>query len=177
MSLHNSAISCALGLLVGIAAIAHSNARAPVEKKIRIGVYDPRAIAIAWAGSDFNPVKVKRAELDAAKKSGDEAKIKELLAWGPVHQRLLHFQGFGHVPVGDLLLPVKTGVMQVEKAKGLVAIAMECDEVTTNVQVVDVSEELAGLFVPAEKAHKIVVSLQNAKPLGLIEIADLKDND
>jgi len=174
---NNTAISCVLGLVVGIVAIAHSNAASPVEKRFRIGVYDPRAIAIAWAGSDFNPVKAKRAALEAAKKSGDQQQVKELEAWGPAQQRLLHFQGFGHVPVGDLLLPVNNGVERIAKAKGLSAIAMECDDIAPNVQVVDVSEELAALFVPVDKAHSIVGSLKNAKPLGLLEIADLKEND
>lgn len=83
MTLNTSVIACALGLLVGVAAIAHSNAGAPLQKNLRIGVYDPRAIAIAWAGSDFNPVKSKRAEFESAQKAGDVEKIKELKAWGP----------------------------------------------------------------------------------------------
>jgi hypothetical protein len=175
----------ALAAALGFAAMAQTSA-GPTDagaagasggKKIRIGVYDTRAIAIAWAASEYNPVKEKWAALEAAKKAGDQQKVKELEAWGPAHQRLLHFQGFGRVPVGDLLLPVRNEVARLAKEKGLAAIAMECDYTAPNAEAVDVTEALVELYKPSDRTRQVVRSMQNVKPLGLLEVADMKDTD
>ncbi len=167
----------ALAAILSIAALALTNARSSGVSKIRIGVYDTRAIAIAWAASEYNPVKEKRAALEAAKKAGDLQKVKELEAWGPAHQRLLHFQGFGRVPVGDLLQPVKKEIARLAREKGLAAIAMECDHAASNVEVVDITEALVELYKPSNRTRQIVREMKDDKPLGLLEVADMKDTD
>lgn len=149
----------------------------PRETRIRVGVYDSRAIAIAWATSKYNPTLQKRRELEAARKAGDLGKVKELEAWGPAQQRLLHFQGFGRVPVGDLLLPVKDGVSRVARDNRLAAITMQCDHVAPNVEVVDVTDALVELFHPTERTRQTIRSMRNVKPVGLLELADMKDTD
>lgn len=149
----------------------------PQQTRIRVGTYDSRAIAIAWATSKYNPVTEKRRELDAARKAGDANKVKELEAWGPAQQRLLHFQGFGRVPVGDLLLPVKDGVSKVARENRLAAITMQCDLVAPNVEVVDVTDALVGLFHPTDRTRQTIRSMKDVKPLGLLELADMKDTD
>jgi hypothetical protein len=177
MKRNSIAILAALAAVLSLAAAAQNTAKPSGGSKIRIGVYDTRAIAIAWARSKYNPMGAKMAEYNAAKKAGDRKKVKELEAWGPAQQRLLHFQGFGHVPVGDLLLPVKAGVARVAREKRLVAIAMECDHTAPNVEVIDVTEALAALYDPSQQTRQIVRSLRNVKPLGLLEVADMKDTD
>lgn len=162
---------------LAVAAVSRTSARSSAPAKIRIGVYDNRAIAIAWASSALNPVRTKMAELEAARKAGDQQKVKELEAWGPASQRLLHFQGFGRVPVGDLLEPVKAGVARVAAARGLAAIAMQCDHVAANAEVVDVTSDLVELYTPSDRTRKVVESMRSVKPMGLLELADLKDKD
>lgn len=145
--------------------------------KVRIGVYDSRAIAVAWSASEFNPVRRKMAEHTEAKKKGDVKKAEELEAWGTAKQRLLHFQGFGRVPVDDLLTPVKKGVATVAKEKKLAAIVMQCDYTAPNVEVVDVTNALVDLFKPNERTREIVRTLRDVKPVGLLELADMKASD
>jgi len=145
--------------------------------KVRIGVYDSRAIAVAWVGSEFNPTRQKLAEHADAKKKGDEKKAAELEAWGTAKQRLLHFQGFGRVPVDDLLTPVKKGVATVAKEKKLAAIVMQCDYTAPNVEVVDVTNALVELYRPNERTRETVRQMRNVKPIGLLELADMKATD
>lgn len=120
-------------------------------KKIRIGTYDNRAIAIAWGNSKYNPVGEKMKELEKAKAEGNAEKVKELEEWGPRMQRKLHRQGFGKVPVDDLLAAVKDRLPEVAKKTGVVAIVWQSDFAGENVEVVDISQELVKLFDPSEK--------------------------
>jgi hypothetical protein len=141
--------------------------------RVRIGIYDSRAIAIAWAGSRFNPVDAKMKEYQAAKDSNDAKKIAELEAWGPAHQRLLHIQGFGRVPVGELLLPVQEKLKTLISEQNLVAITMHCDQIAESVQLVDITMELVQFYDPSEKTIEWVKQLRDQEPLSLLELAQL----
>ena len=80
-------------LAMSLPTFAQDEAAKTAEKsEIRIGTYDSRAIAIAFAPSKYNPVSQKMREHDKAKADGDEKKIKQLEAWGQKHQRQLHRQ-------------------------------------------------------------------------------------
>ena len=153
--------------------IAAAQSGESATAKVRVGTYDPRAIAVAYAASKFNPVSEKMKEYEAAKKAGDQAKTAELEAWGKNHQRILHFQGFGHVPVNDLLEHVKEGVARLAEERGLSIIAMECDHVAADVDVVDVTDDLVELFEPTERSREMVGKVRQAQPVSLLELADL----
>ncbi len=141
--------------------------------KVRIGTYDNRSVAVAYAASKYSPVKAKMAEFGKAKAAGDKARMKELESWGQDHQRLLHFQGFGRVPVSDLLDPVKDQVQDLAKKKGLAAITMSCDYVATGVELVDVTEDLVKLYEPSERTLTMARGIRTAKQIGLIELSKL----
>jgi hypothetical protein len=142
-------------------------------EKLRIGTYDNRAVAVAYAASKFNPVRDKMAAYEKAKAANDEAQMKELRAWGERFQRQLHFQGFGHVPVGDLLAPVKDDVAALARRQRLAAVTMECDYTAANVELVDVTEDLVKLFAPSERTLKMAREVRQAKVVDLIKLADM----
>ncbi len=164
-----------LGVVLGVWALGLQGQEPAVAAsgKVRIGVYESRAIAIAWARSSHNPVGEKMKEYEVAKKANDKKKMAELEAWGPAHQRLLHFQGFGRVPVGDLLQPVHEPMRALLKEKNLAAIAMECDLVAEGVEQVDITRELVMLFQPSEETLKYTDQIRGKQPLSLLELADL----
>jgi hypothetical protein len=146
---------------------------APNDKKVRIGTYDSRAIAIAYAHSRFNPVGEKMAAYEKAKAAGDREEIKELEAWGQEHQRQLHFQGFSRVPVDDLLAPVKDGVAKLARERKLAAITMNCDFTGGQVELVDVTDDLVKLYDPSEKTLKRARAVRAVKPALLTQIANM----
>jgi hypothetical protein len=168
-------------LVVAIAAVSLSSRAAqqpgaadpPAAGKTRIGTYDNRSIAVAYAASKFNPVGEKLKERDAAKQAGDAAKIAELEAWGKSHQRMLHFQGFGRVPVKDLLEHVKDGLAQVAKDHQLTAIVMDCDYTAADTEVVDVTDDLVDLFQPTDRVRDMARKVRDAEPVSIIVLADL----
>lgn len=144
----------------------------PAEK-VRIGTYDNRSIAVAYAASKWNPVREKMAEYEAAKKVGDAAKQKELEAWGEQQQRVLHFQGFGRVPVGELLKPFEKQVAKLAEDRQLAAITMHCDFAAANVEIVDVTDDLVQLFEPAAKTAEMAREIRKAEPVSLTVLADM----
>jgi hypothetical protein len=167
-----------LSALLALGACAALAAGPPGEAptndgKVRIGTYDGRAIAVAYAASRFNPVKEKMADYEKAKAAGDRAKMKELEAWGERTQRQLHFQGFGRVPVDDLLAPVKDKVARFARDRKLAAITMSCDFTAGQVELVDVTEDLVKLYDPSEKTLKMTRGARAVKPLPLTEIANM----
>lgn len=166
------------GTLVGGAALLATGPNQPAStpagvETVRIGTYDSRAIAMAYAASDLNPVKEKMAEMAAAKEAGDDAKIQELEHWGQTHQRLLHFQGFGHYPVDDHLALVAERIPEVAAAHDLDAIVWLVHESGQNVVVVDVTEDLARLFSPPERVWKSIEQMKGHKPVPFETLIDL----
>jgi hypothetical protein len=141
--------------------------------KVRIGTYDNRSIAVAFAASRYNPVKEKMAAYERAKAAGDRAAVKELESWGERYQRLLHFQGFGRVLVDDLLEPVKDRVQELARRRGLAAVSMACDYAAPDVELVDITEDLVKLYDPSEKTLATARNVRSAKVVDLVQLADL----
>jgi hypothetical protein len=165
-------LTVCMAILGGMALMAqdkNSTSASSSAKKIRIGVYDNRAIAIAWASSKYNPIKQKMEELNKAKAEGNTQKIKELNEWGEASQRKLHRQGFGKVPVDDLLASVKDRLSEVARKSGVVAIVWQNDYSSDNIEVVDVTQELVKLFDPSERTLRITnpEELKKNAPLDL----------
>ena len=92
--------------------------RETIDSKIRIGVYDSRAVAVAYAPSEWNEkrLKEKMAEMEKAKSAGEAKKIAELEAWGNDQQAKLHRQGFSTAPVDDILENIHTHALIVDKS-------------------------------------------------------------
>jgi hypothetical protein len=139
--------------------------------KVRIGTYDNRAVAVAYAASRFNPVREKMAEHEAAKRAGDKEKLKALEAWGEEHQRMLHVQGFCRVPVTELLEPVSEKLRALLKEQNLAAIVMSCDVAAPDVELVDVTAQVVELFEPSAKTKEMAQKVRGAKPASLLDVA------
>lgn len=150
------------------------------EKKtlLRVGVYDSRAIAIAYGNSEhFSKIlKQKQAELEQAKKQGDTEKVKEIEAWGPAQQAQAHLKAFSTAPVHDCFGVVRDQIPEVAKSAGVDVIVSkwEFDYFAEDAETVDVTVELAKLFNPNERAWKSIESLDKWKPYTQDEIRRLE---
>ncbi|MHC4218563.1 MAG: hypothetical protein ACYSU7_08935, partial [Planctomycetota bacterium] len=108
--------------------------------------------------------------LKEAKAAGDGDRVKELEAWGEKAQRQLHRQGFGRVPVTDLLGHVKDRLPTVAQEAGVDAITFECNYLAPGVEKVDITLELVMLFDPSERTLRTVEELRQHEPVDLDEI-------
>jgi hypothetical protein len=164
-----------LALVAGLALSALSLGVQDPKPKVRLGTYDSRAIAVAYAPSLHNPVASKMKEHAAAKAAGDQAKVAELEAWGAAHQRQLHRQGFALMPVDDLLAPVSHELPRVAREVGVDAIVFGCSHAGPGVELVDVTMQLVELYAPNERTLGFVRDVLKAKPLSLDAIDAHKD--
>src|SRR5689334_13319647 len=77
--------------------------------KVRIGVYDSRAVAIAYANSTEGRESMKTAQADyqKAKAEKNEKKMKQIESGMKLQQRRLHEQGFSTGSVVGTMAKVK----------------------------------------------------------------------
>jgi hypothetical protein len=135
----------------------------------RIGVFDSRAVAIAWFNSDdgMQTIKQIRAEYEKAKAAKDEKRLREMEQEGQWHQVRLHQQGFSTGPVDEILAKVKDKLPEIARQAGVTAIvskwALPYSE--PGVELVDVTLPLVKLFQPNEQALKWVEELKNQPPV------------
>ena len=136
---------------------------------LRIGVYDSRAVAIAYAGSPVHDriLKAKMAERDKAKAAGNEDKVKELEAWGQEQQQRMHLQGFGSAPVTDILAHIKEKFPQIAADAGvdLIVSKWQIDYINPDIQTVDITLRIIEPFEPKAKALQWIEQLKDKAPL------------
>jgi hypothetical protein len=127
-------LSAILFCLSIVSAPAQEPATNPPGGKQRVGVYDSRAIAVAFMGSEVYQATVgkqltaMRAEHDAAKAAGNQKRVAELEAEGQARQVLLHKQGFSTAPVDDILTLIQDKMPEIAKAAGVGPIVSKWDK-------------------------------------------------
>jgi hypothetical protein len=164
----------ALCVLTGATALAQSQ-----TNKIRVGVYDSRAIAIAYGNSAAfrESMKPIQAEYEKAKKDKNDKRMKEIDAQMKLQQRRLHEQGFSTGSVAYIMAKVKDSLPAVAKNANVQVIVSkwELNHQSPDVEVVEVTDELVMLFHPSEKVLGWVKDLKSHPPLPIEEITDDMD--
>ncbi len=163
-----SSLVCVVACLaVWSLAAADTTVKKTENTKVRVGIFDSRAVAIAYAHSKWNGIDAKMAEMEKAKAAGDTKKIKEIEAWGPAQQAKLHKQGFGTAPVHDLLKHIKDDLPNIAKEAGVDIIVSKWDVVYQNpsVELIDITNEIVKPFNPNEKTLKSIRSIQTHPPV------------
>ena len=163
-------IVCVAGFFgISCAVTEQSATEAHAESFRRVGVFDSRAVVVAFAASDIHnkELKAKMAERDKAKAASDTERLSELEAWGSAHQEKFHRQGFGTASVDDILIHIKDDLPEIAKATGVDIIVSKWDVVysTKDADVVDITDEIVKPFKPTAKTLKSIKSLRKQKPL------------
>lgn len=148
------------------AAPSRSGTEGDVAPAERIGVYDGRAVAIAYANSaQFAAwIAALRQKHDEAKARGDAAAAAEFEAQAVTQQERLHGQAFGGDPVDDVLEQVQEQLPALcakAKVSRLVALTGPHQEGDGSV---DVTDALVELFHPDERARGWIADIRS-KPL------------
>jgi hypothetical protein len=165
-------------LALGLAAVA---ADAPQAGPARIGVYDSRAIAIAWAGSpSFTAwMGALRADHAKAKAAGDAKRVKQLEAEGAARQQRLHLQGFSTAPVDEILAHIKDALPGIQQQAGVSALVSKWDKEGQAkypaAEQHDVTLALLDALHPSDRQRQAAIEAQKHKPIPLDEARNLKD--
>ena len=148
----------------------------PEQMKTRVGIYDSRAVAIAFAHSEFNEKKLnaKMAEMQKAKAAGDTKKIKELDKWGKAQQANLHRQGFGTAAVDDILEHIKDHLPQITKDANVITLISKWNKKALkpykSAELIDVTDQIVAPFNPNEKVLKTIEQIKKKKPIPLWQL-------
>lgn len=172
-------ITCVLGLSVGL-----GWGQTPAAEE-RIGVYDSRAIAVAFVGSpvylatDGKKLAALQAEHDRVQAAGDRKRLAELEAQGKAQQALLHKQGFSTAPVDDILKHVAAQMPEIAKTAGVTAIVSKWDKAALakhpGAEQVDVTMALVRAFSPTERQLQVAVEIQKHPPVSLKDAGRIDD--
>lgn len=176
------AVGC-LTLQATLALAAEPAAESQAAK--RIGVYDSRAIAVAFVGSDVwkaangKKLAAMKAEYTKAKAEGDRKRMTELEAQGQAQQALLHKQGFSTAPVDDILKHIQDKIPEIAKAAGAGPIVSKWDKETLakykSAEQVDVTMALVDAFQPAKRQRDFAIDIQKKTPIPLKDAENIKD--
>lgn len=148
----------------------------PVVAKEKVGVYDSRAIVIAYAGSaHFNAwLTDLRAKNEKAKADGDEKTVKATEEEGQARQRKMHSQGFSTAPVDDILAVIQARLPEIAKQTGVGPLISKWDKAALakhpGAEQVDVTMALVEALEPNERQLKFIPEMLKTEPLPLEEV-------
>jgi hypothetical protein len=133
---------------------------------VRVGVYDSRALAVAWVHSDLHEQELRalHEEHAQAKASGDRERVQDLEARGQAMQEAAHRQVFGNAPVEDVLEIMKDALPGIARDAGVDVIVRTWDVTWQDpaAQVVDITDRMVDWFHPDAKALKIISQIRTA---------------
>jgi Skp family chaperone for outer membrane proteins len=164
----------ALCVMAGAAEFAQSK-----ENTLRIGVYDSRAIAVAWGNSaEFRKsLEAVTADYQKAKAAKDDKRVKEIDTQMKVQQRRAHEQGFSTGSVANIMATIKDSLPGVAKKAGVEVIVSkwEVNYQSPGIKVVDVTDDLVALFHVSAKGLEWVKGTKTHAPVPIEQITDDMD--
>jgi Skp family chaperone for outer membrane proteins len=164
----------ALSALAGATAWAQSK-----ENTLRVGVYDSRAIAVAYGNSaEFRKsLDGITADYKKAKEAKDDKRVKEIETQMKAKQRRAHEQGFSTGSVAPIMAKIKDSLPAVAKKAGVDVIVSkwEVNYQSPGIKVVDVTDDLVALFNVSPKALEWVKGIKDHAPVPIEQITDDMD--
>ena len=175
MRLSLSTVAGATILLLFLAAFATASAEEK-PSKLRIGVYDSRAVVIgARDNTWFADVDDLRKQLKAAEAAGDMKKASQIKHRGQAMQQVRHLQGFSNAPVDDVIEHIKDRLPAIAAKAGVDVIVARPDFVAEGVEAIDITDQLVAALNPSEKTLKTVAEIKKHKPIPLLDALLIED--
>ncbi|MGC3961486.1 MAG: hypothetical protein QM813_27240 [Verrucomicrobiota bacterium] len=147
--------------------------------KWRVGVYDSRAVAVAWGNStEFREfVKSMEADHKKAKEAGDGKRVKEIESQMQLRQRRAHEQAFSTGSVAPVMARVKDSLPDIAKQAGVQIIVSkwELNHHSSDVEIVDVTDKIVALWHVNERGLKWCKEIQQKPPVPIDQLADSMD--
>ncbi len=136
-----------------------------------IGIYDSRAIAVAYAGSAFQQKKMTelKEQHRQAKDSKNTREVARLASLGKDWQAALHRQGFGTAPVDDLLQHIAGEIPGIQKAAGVTNLVSKWNQPELDrfkdARRIDVTMPLVDAFQPNATQRQRAIEIQSKPPV------------
>ena len=178
-SIPTLSVLAVLSAALGLQPVSLAQEKGSTAKE-RIGIYDSRAIAVAFAGSPAHQKELNelRAKHKQAKEVGDVATAAKLEAEGQARQAKAHKQGFSTAPVDDILAHLTNAVAEIQRSAGVSAIMSKWDEAELKkhpgAETVDVTMKLVDALQPTERQRQSAIEIQKHKPIPLAQVIRLR---
>ena len=154
---------------------------AGAQTTVRLGVFDSRAVAIAYAQSPaFGPeLQRLRTQLEQAKAAKNDKLAAELETKGQTQQALLHLQGFSIGSVSEILAKYKDAVAAVAKEAKVSVVVSQYELIYQGpgIETVDVTEALVKKINDSPKVLAGLADLKKNKPLSMLEALGHRDKN
>jgi len=136
---------------------------------IRIGVFDSRAVAVAYYNSDFSNNKQifqsLATQMQEAKSKDDKVAIAKIEREAKLRQAIMHEQGFGTGSVINITETVKDKLTQLANDENLSAIVSkwEISFSNNNVELIDITEKIVHFFDPDDQMKDMVKEIMQTE--------------
>jgi hypothetical protein len=177
------AITLVIGTMVALAVISGRPTKAAdapaAASKVRIGVYDSRAVALAWGRSKacMDNISARMAEHKKAKAAGDTKQADKIGEEMKVLQDKMHWQVFGDWNIDDILVKIRPNYPDIAKKAGVIAIVPRLEYKDASIEAVDVTMLMAEQFSPDEKTKQIMGEMSKNPPLPFEQMRQVKPED
>jgi hypothetical protein len=160
-------VSVVLAAALGIGArSAAAEDRKPV---VRVGIFDSRAVALAYGRSEEfeRSIKAMRDDFEKAKAVKDEKRVKELENEGGWSQVRLHQQAFSTATVSSILAKVKDKLPAIAHDARVVMIVSKWEVQFKDpaIETVDLTLPMVKLFHPSEQVLKWIEQMKDQEPV------------
>jgi len=165
-----------IGAMIAIIAsrdAANSQMQSP-KPQVRIGIYEPRALALAYWRSDAGLKQIHDAvnQAQVAKQNGcPMIQLQALEGNCQALQDHMMAQAFGGAPIDDVLAKLQNVLPKVAQKNDIVAIVPQVTFKGENVEAVDVTGDLAAPFKPNDQTYRMMCDLSRRPPASL-KVAD-----
>ena len=143
-----------------------------------VGVYDSRAIAVAFPVTAFFKQTMADLEIrqDKAKAAGDQTEIKKLESEAQSLEGMLHKQALSTAPVDNLMAYIAGQLPEIKKQAGVELIVSKLDTQALakyeSSQKKDVTVLLVEAFKPNADGKEMAIEIMKSDPLPLEEWND-----
>lgn len=138
---------------------------------VRVGVFDSRALVVAYAASDLFEQELEslRRERERCEAAGDAHRVRTLDAEARERQARFHRQAFSTAPVDDVLAVIADTIPGIAERAGvdLIVSKWRIAYRRPTAELVDVTELLIEPFEPSAHTLRTVRDLQRHDPLAL----------
>ncbi|WP_432797861.1 hypothetical protein [Poriferisphaera sp. WC338] len=168
----------AITLLLSTLYVSTSQTGAPAlqnrtaKTRARIGIYQTRAVALAWVRSETQTAKFKELQEQnrLAIENGDidlQNKLKQKID-------KLRMQTFGTAPVDNIVEKISPEIPNIIQHEGVDALVSEVFYHSRDIELVDVTGALIEAYNPTDKTRELIASLLKKQPLTEEQIAAAK---
>jgi len=141
------------------------------QTKLQIGVFDSRAVAIAYYNSKFSNTQqifgTLGTRMKEAKEKDDTITIASIEREAMLRQAMMHQQGFGNGSVNNITETIKDKMAELAKTENLSAIVSKWEMVFSgaDIELVDVTVKVVDFFEPNEKMKETTKEVLQSEPI------------